>query len=97
MSEGLKTLKLFEKDIEDGINKKYIDVDFANELLRIIRPLESELKQREELAKMYTNSVVEGAKLKKALEIIKKYPNLNDLLEWAYNHDYIETLKEVSL
>ena len=39
--------------------------------------IEKELKRLEDLEIMYSNCVIEGAKQKKALELIKKYISMN--------------------
>lgn len=59
MSKGIEALKGIE-ELLPNLDKPYIKI------------IEKELKRLEELENMYSNCVIEGAKQKKALEIIKK-------------------------
>ena len=63
MNDGLKALEDFRRDNGYGAQLfSYSDLDIV----------EQELKRLEKLESMYSNCVIEGAKQKKALEIIKR-------------------------
>lgn len=53
MNEEIKkakeSLKLIHADIEEGMDKKFIDIDLGLELNRLTKPIETALNQAEEL------------------------------------------------
>lgn len=89
MSKGLECLELIKKDIDDGIEYKYIDVDFASELLRLLDIIEIALKDYEKLQEEYKDfeSIHE--------EIARHYNVLyKERLVWLKEHRVLNIIKD---
>lgn len=86
----LESLELVKKDIDDGIEHKYIDIDFASELLRLLAIIETALKDYEHMQDIHyvivgkrEGGISEKKRIIKklqALQIIKEKVVLIDVL-----------------
>lgn len=88
MSKGLEALETLKFLVD---NYSHFEFDFTI--------IEKELKEKEQIGIMYSNCVIEGAKQKKALEVIKvKGLSINDIAfikngeSWE---TYVETMKQL--
>ena len=86
MSKGLEALQRINENVT-VVTYENFDED--------ISIIEKELKDKEELETMYSNCVINGAKQKKALEIIKeKRVNIDYLRDCKTLEDYNNILIE---
>ena len=101
MNKGLEALESIKENC-DLFDAGYSwDKDFSKVFDENIDNIEKELKRLEELEIMYSNCVIEGAKQKKALDIIKKHIKINayrifaDGFECELAQEEHDLLKEV--
>lgn len=88
MSKGLEALTDLRNDWCGTTDQKERAYDI----------IEKELKRLEELKIMYSNCVIEGAKQKKALEIIRKFGNIDMLMfKGELEQEEYDLIKEVLL